>query len=368
MKFSCERNVLLTQISFAQEIISTKNAISILSNVLLEAAGDTLTIKATDIKVAFTTSIKVDVSEGGSLTVFCDKLLSILGSIPEGAIEIEENEGKIVIKPLGGVKKIRFQLKSIESDKFPEFPQEAGAKNFDIPVKEMKRMISQTVFAVSDDETRYYMNGVYIEKKEDTIVMVSTDGRRLACIQKVVKGVPDFKGVIVPPKILNLIMKRAGEQGPVNIAVSERNLYVKFDNYNLSSALIEGQFPNYQRVIPESQQQAAKVVRSDLLEALKRVSLLVEQKSRRVFLQFAPGSVAINSEESDIGAAREEISCEYEGPTMSIALNYKYLEEPLKVMDVDKIIIEFTEPNKAMTIQADPVQDYFHVVMPMQVD
>jgi DNA polymerase-3 subunit beta len=367
MKFTVERSILLKEITIAQEIISSKNAMSILSNIYLEAENDTLYIKATDIKVNFETKIPVAVFEPGSVTVFGEKFLGILNSIPDGELDFEQTDMKIVIRPV--FKKIKFQLKSIDSDKFPEFPSIGDGEFFEMPVKDFKEMIIQTVFAISDDETRYFMNGVFFEKKEDRIIMVATDGRRLAYIKKDgVSGIKDFNGVIIPPKILTIITKRAGDEGLISIYVTDKLIFIKFGSYLLSSVLIEGQFPNYTKVIPEKQSFSFLVNRLDMLDALKRVSLLVEQKSRRVYLGLEPGVISVSSEESELGVAREEIPCKYEGEKVSIALNYRYIEEPFKVINDENISIHFTEPNKAISIMPVPEKDFFHIVMPMQLD
>ncbi|MCD1656192.1 DNA polymerase III subunit beta [Treponema zuelzerae] len=367
MKFSFDRDSLLKEIVIAQEIIATKNAISILSNVLLEAQNGSLIIRATDIKVHFETRIPVDVQEAGSTTVFCDKFMSILSSLPSGEIEFEQNDIKINIKPV--TKKAKFQLKSITSDKFPETTSSEGISFFDVPVKEFKEMINQTVFSVSDDETRYFMNGVFMEKKNDELLLVATDGRRLAYISKNFGfSLPDFKGIIIPPKILSIINKRATDEGPIAIGVGEKNIFFRFANYEFSSVLIEGQFPNYNRVIPESQSSSFSVDSKDLLEALKRVALLVEQKSRRIYLNVGPGTLTISSQETEIGTAREEIPCRYDGEELTIALNYLYVEEPVKVIGTERVTFEFTEAMKAITIKADPDKDFFHIVMPMQME
>jgi DNA polymerase-3 subunit beta len=367
MKFTCEKSVLLKEITIAQEIISSKNAISILSNIYLEAENDSLIIKATDIKVNFETKVPVTVLENGSTTVFGEKFFGIINSIPDGELEFEQRDMRIFIKTT--LKKAKFQLKSIASDKFPEFPVPNNDNLFELPVKEFKEMISQTVFAVSDDETRYFMNGVFFEKQGEKIIMVATDGRRLAYIDKEVGGnIKDFAGIIVPPKIFNIIMKRAGDEGLVSISITDKTIFIKFGSYQLSSVLIEGQFPNYHRVIPENQSYSFSMDRFEMLDALRRVSLLVEQKSRRVYFGVAPGVITISSEESDIGAAREEIPCKYDGEEVSIALNYRYIEEPLKVMSEKEISVLFTEPNKVITIKPVPEKDYFHILMPMQID
>jgi DNA polymerase-3 subunit beta len=369
MKFTCDKSMLLKEIAIAQEIIASKNAISILSNIYLETGNDILIIKATDTRVNFETKIPVTVLEEGSTTVFGDKFLNILNSFPEGDIEFDQKEAKINIKPsLDDVKKIRFQLKSIASDKYPPFPV-SGASFFDIPVRDIKDMILQTVFAVSDDETRYFMNGVFFEKSGDKLIMVATDGRRLAFSNKSVDdSVSDFAGVIVPPKILNILIKRAGSEGSVSLSVTDKTLFIKFGSYNLSSILIEGQFPNYRRVIPESQNNHISVNRLEMLDALRRVSLMVESKSHRVYLGVSPGLMSIYSDENEIGTAREEIPCKYDGEEISIALNYRYIEEPFKVMEDEEISIRFGDPAKAITIMSVPEKDFFHIVMPMQLD
>ncbi|MCL2127013.1 MAG: DNA polymerase III subunit beta [Treponema sp.] len=363
MKFLCERSVLLKEISMAQEIIASKNVISILSNIYLEAQNESLTIKATDLKVNFETTVPVTVLEPGPATVFGDKFLGILGSVPEGEMEFEHKDNKVKIKT--SAKKANFQLKSIASEKFPEFPVSAS-EYFDIPVKDFKEMIDQTVFAVSDDETRFFMNGVYLEKSEDKIVMVATDGRRLAYIEKKADNVKDFPGVIVPPKILNVIAKRAGDEGVISVSVTDKIIYMRFGSYNLSSVLLEGQFPNYRKVIPEEQAESLSVKRLEMLDALRRVSLLVEQKSHRIYLGLKPGMMEIFSEEGEIGDAKEEIPCQYDGEGVSIALNYRYIEEPFKVIASDDICIRFSGPSKAITIVPVPKTDFFHIVMPMQ--
>lgn len=367
MKFVCDKSTILREIAVAQEIISSRNVLSILSNVLLEAENNTLTIKATDLKVGFETNIPVEVLEPGSTTVFCEKFLSIIRSLPDGEIEFEQQEARLIIRPL--TKKIDFQLKSIASDKYPELQNIGDDQYFSIAQSDIIEMITQTVFAVSDDETRYFMNGVYFEKQEGALVMVATDGRRLSYIKKDVSGqIPDFSPVIIPPKILNLVKKLSSGEGEMQIAVSEKYIFIRFDNQSIFSNLIDGQFPNYHRVIPEQQPHTIKLDKKAFMDALKRVSLLVEQKSRRIYLNVNEDIILLTSEESEIGIAKEEILCDYKGAETSIAMNYLYLEEPLKVIEGDTIAILFSEAAKAISIVSEPQKDYLHIVMPMQID
>lgn len=367
MKFSCEKDVILKEISVAQEVISSKTSMSILSNVYLDVADDTLTIRATDLKVGFETRIPVEVNTPGRTTIFCDKLLGILRSLPAGEVEFEQSDATtFVIRPR--FKKIDFQLRSIDADKYPEIQIADDQSYFDVPQADFIEMISQTVFAVSDDETRYFMNGVYMEQTDDGIVMVATDGRRLSHISKNPgEGVPEFQGIIIPPKILQMVKKLASGEGSISLAVGEKNVFCRFENQRISSALIEGQFPNYRRVIPENQSSRLEINRNELLEALKRVSLLVE-KSRRIYVTMAENSLTLQSEESEVGHASEELSCSYEGPETRMALNYSYLTEPLRVIETEDIALLFTDSSKALSIESVPKTDYFHIVMPMQLD
>jgi DNA polymerase-3 subunit beta len=165
-----------------------------------------------------------------------------------------------------------------------------------------------------------------------------------------------------------LIKKLASGEGEIDVAVTEKYFFVRFDNQSIFSNLIDGQFPNYNRVIPETQPYTIRLQKTDIMDALKRVSLLVEQKSRRIYLTVNENVLLLKSEESEIGIAKEEIPCEFEGPETSIALNYIYLEEPLRVMEVETIAILFSESSKAISIISEPSADYLHIVMPMQID
>ncbi|MDR0908274.1 MAG: DNA polymerase III subunit beta [Spirochaetaceae bacterium] len=367
MKFSCEKSVLSKEIGIAGEVIASKNAISILSNIYLEAKDSSLTIKATDLKVTFETKVPVTVEEEGSTTVFGDKFMGILNNLPEGEMEFEQKDMAITIKSKS--LKGNYHLKSIASEKFPEFPQDDTAQFFDLPIKDFKEMIQQTVFAVSFDETRYFMNGVFCEKEDGGLVMVGTDGRRLAYIKKNIgAAIPDFKGAIIPTKVLGIAGKRAGDEGLISLAITDNIFYLKFASYYFSSVLIEGQFPNYRRVIPENQLNHFIVKRTDMLEAVRRVSLLLEAKETRIKFSISSGTLVVDSEESDLGDAKMEIPCQYEGEGISLALNYHYIEEPFKAMAEEDIEILFNEPTKAITVRPMPEKDFFHIVMPMQID
>lgn len=368
MKFTCNKSLLLKEILIAQDIISGRNALSILSNVLLEVGHNKLTIKATDLKVNFETKIPVQVIESGKTTVFCDKFLNIIRNLPESEVEFEKNEDNILtIKPIG--QHIDFKLRCIPSDNFPEIVNISNENYFEIPQFEYNQMINHTIFAVSDDETRYFLNGVYFEKNSDKILMVATDGRRLSYIDSAFPyEVENFEGVIVPVKILNLIKKLSTNEGNIGIAIVDKTIHIKLENQKISSTLIEGQFPQYSRITTEQPEKTAVIEKNKFTTAIKRVSLLAESRSRRIFITLEEGKITLSSEESDIGNAKEEFECEYSGEKTVIALNYLYLLEPLKSIEDENIEFCFTDESRPVMMYSSPKSNFLHMIQPMQVD
>ena len=373
MKFTFDRDAMIKEISIAQEIITNKSPVSILSNILIIAEHNSLTIKATDSTVKFTTVIPVDIQEEGRTTIFCDKFMSILSSLPSGEIEFIQEDIGVTIKPIA--KKVKFQLKSQASDKFPEVGTSDNVPFFELPSKDFKEMIRETIFAVSDDRNRYFMTGVYFIKNGDTLTMVATDGRRLSCDNKTGLSIPDFQPAIIPTKILGCILKNAPDEGNIQIAVVDKSIFVKFGNVEFSSVLIEGQFPNYQKVIPENLTMSFMVNKADLDAALKRTTIMVDKKVSRIIFKISSGVLKLISPESDIGTADEEIPCRYDGQDISMALNFTYVTEPLKVIDSENVVFDFnisdggsdSEANitKAVIMRSEAGGDYIHVIMPM---
>ena len=367
MKFVCQKNSLLKEIILALDFTSQRNTLSIVSNVLLETYENTLFIKATDQKVGFKTQIPVETLEAGSTTVFCDKFLGILRSLPDENIIFEEVHDKLLIRP--EKKSIDFELRTIPVDKYPVLEETVDQVYFSISQKDFFAMINQTIFAISDDETRYFMNGVYLEHDGESLIMVATDGRRLSYInRKFSQEVSSFNPVIIPAKFLTLIKKAGTEEGEMELSITDTIIFARFGNKIMYSTLIKGQFPNYRRVIPANQTYTCKISVDDMNEALKRVSLLVENKAKRVYLDIETGVVTISSEESDFGQAKEVITCDYSGENIKLAMNYTYLVSPLRVMEGEYFNLCFTESNRAVTVKPEPERDYFHIIMPMQKD
>ena len=196
MKFSFDRDAMIKEISIAQEIITNKSPVSILSNILLIAENNSLVIKATDSTVKFTTTVPVEIQQEGRTTIYCDKFMQILSQSPAGEIEFDQEDIKVTIRPTA--KKVKFELKSQTSDKFPEIGTSENLPFFEIASKDFKQMIQHTIFAVSDDKNRYFMTGSYFLKNGENLTMVATDGRRLSCVNKPAYDCPDFSPAIIP--------------------------------------------------------------------------------------------------------------------------------------------------------------------------
>lgn len=368
MKFVCHKNAILKELSNALDFTSQRNTLAVYANVCLVLNGNDLTIKATDQKMSYVSEMAVEGMENGSTTVVCDKFLNIIKNLPDTNIMFEDSEDRIRIKPEGS--SIEFKLRTIEASAFPSlsFGDEAG--NFRVSQKDFTDMIGQVLFAVSDDESKYAMNGALLEKDPNGgLVMVGTDGRRLSYIDRQIEGyIPDFPKATIPSRFLNLIRKLSVGEGDFEINVGANSISLRFGSCTISSSLIKNDFPAYRRVIPENQTKVCIVNIEKLSDALKRVSLLVENKYKKVILEFGENKLTVYCDESDVGAGREEIDCLYDGEEQRCAMNYTYLLSPLKVMDGVDARIEFSETGRPFTVKSEPERDYLHVIMPMNLN
>ena len=367
MKFVCNKNNILKELSNALDFTSQRNTLAVYANVCLILEGNNLTLKATDQKMSYVSDLTVDGLQDGSTTVVCDKFLNIIKNLPDSNIVFEDSEDKIKISPEGT--SIEFKLRTIEASAFPSlvFGDESGY--FRISQKDFTDMIGQVIFAVSDDESKYAMNGALLEKDGTGLIMVGTDGRRLSYINRQIgTEIPDFPKATIPSRFLNLIKKLSVGEGDFEINVGNNSISLRFGSCTISSSLIKNDFPAYRRVIPENQSKVCIVNINTFSDALKRVSLLVENKFKKIILEFNENKMTVYCDESDIGAGREEIECRYEGEPQRCAMNYTYLLSPLKVMDGEEARIEFSEPGRPFTLKSEPERDYLHVIMPMNLN
>ena len=367
MKFVCNKNNILKELSNALDFTSQRNTLAVYANVCLVLEGNNLTIKATDQKMSYVSEMTVEGLEDGSTTVVCDKFLNIIKNLPDSNIVFEDSDDKIRINPEGTA--IEFKLRTIEASAFPSlvFGDESGY--FRVSQKDFSDMISQVIFSVSDDESKYAMNGALLEKDGSGLVMVGTDGRRLSYINRQIGSeIPDFPKATIPSRFLNLIKKLSVGEGDFEINVGSNSISLRFGSCTISSSLIKNDFPAYKRVIPENQSKVCIVNINTLSDALKRVSLLVENKFKKIILEFNENKLTVYCDESEVGAGREEIECKYEGESQRCAMNYTYLLSPLKVMDGEEARIEFSEPGRPFTVKSEPERDYLHVIMPMNLN
>lgn len=375
MKFTFDRDSMIKEISIAQEIISSKLPDLPNSYILITAANNTLTIKATDKKVNYETIIPVNIETEGSVAIFCNKFMELLNNLDSGEIEfnVTEDSSSLItatIKPVA--KKLTYVMKAKSSYQFPEVVIGNDVPYFEIPSKEFKEMIQNTVFAVSEDETRYFMNGVYLEKEGDILNLVGTDSKRLSiCSKSLLGGVSDFPAAIVHPKILNIILKNAPEEGNISLSIIDKMIFFKFGNYKFGAVLIDGSYPNYRSIIPKNQDKSFQVEKNELVKALKHVAPMLDKNGGRIYFNISSGILKISSQYGEvtdsIGTADEEIPCEYDGDNHVIALNYKFINDPLKVITADRIKFEFVDEVRAVTMKAEPDSDYLHIFAPMQI-
>ena len=367
MKFISTKEAILSEIVYTMDFTTQKNNLAITSNVYLHATGSQLLIKATDSKVGFSTAITVDVQEEGKALVLQEKLLEILRLLPDGDIQFSTGDGYFKIVPIG--QGIDFKIRVIEATQFPTLETIGDDQFFSLPQSSFVGMSDQVSFAVSDDTSRFFLCGIYIERSEGGLTMVATDGRRLSIVERVFEeSLPTFAPIIVLPKFFHILKKIGTGEGMVELAITESILFAKIGERTFYINLIREQYPNFRRVIPESQSYQCTMKIQDMEDALRRVSLLIESKAKRLFLDISEGGVLLTSDVSESGEAKEIVPCQYEGPDCKISLNYTYLLTPLKAMDGEYFSINFTEATRSLTVKPESGRDYMHIIMPMQLN
>lgn len=367
MKFICPCSQIKEEIEYAINFTSQKNSLSIASNVLLENHGDTLTIKATDQKVSFTSSISVTTIIPGSTTVFCDKLLAVLKNMPDEDLEFSEEDNKITIKPTNNKINVKINLKTMDASKYPELITCDSSLFFSLPQKEFLDMADKTSFAVSEETTRFFLTGVFFEKKDDKVIMVATDGRRLAYIDnKIEYEIPDFPSAIIPVKFLQLVKLISTGEGIFSLAVTTSHIFATINNRTISSNLISGKYPNYSRVIPTNCEYHCKLNVSEIEKSISLVSIFSESKSKKIFVDISIEGVMISGENNDFGDSKQIIHCEYNGPSIKVSFNSTLLLPTIKKIEGEYFDIKISSSNGAMIFSPEPEKNYLFVLMPMQ--
>ena len=365
MEVQVEKNQLSKALGLVGNIACSKpNSLPILGNILLETVTpDQLRLVGTDLEVGISTQISVKVSKEGSVTLPAKKLQEIVRELPEGEIDISVAKNNAVnIKAGRGY----FKIMGLAKDDFPKLPEKTAEQAIEIDQTLVKESLSLTSFAVSHDETRYVLNGVLISASGNKIRFVATDGRRLAYIEKeyLNKDGRDFE-MIVPMKAIQELIKILSWDGVVRIIQTQNQAIFDVGNTYLVSRLIEGHFPNYEQVIPKGEKTTTETNREELLQAIRRTSLLASPESPAIKMDFVKGKILLSSRSPNLGEAREELAADVTGDEVAIGFNPNYLIDVLKNLDVDKVSLCLTDPDKPGLLRGK--DGYLYVVMPMQI-
>lgn len=368
MEIKAKRGDLLATLYWTQSIVERRNTMPILSNVLLEAQQGNNRVTATDLEVGVRGRIEGEVVSEGSVTVNAKKLYEIIREVSSENVEIKKLENDWV--EIRSAKSV-FKIVGLDAREFPQFPEFNLEQLSTMPASTIREMIERTIFAVSTDETRYSLNGVFIEESEGGKVrMVATDGHRLAFDEKPVGSLGLSKGVILPRKGLAELKKllESAEESVLSMGFRENMGFVKKDNVELYMRLIDGDFPDYTKVIPKGNPNLASIERGELLQALRRVSLLSSERYKGVRLDFRKEGLAISANNPDLGEAVEEIDMEYDGKPISIGFNARYLIDVLNVLTGDgEVEVELKDDLSPSILREHGNQSFLYVLMPMRL-
>ncbi|HEY5544283.1 MAG TPA: DNA polymerase III subunit beta [Candidatus Binatia bacterium] len=368
MEIKAKRESLLATLYWTQSIVERRNTMPILANVLFEAAKGSIRVTATDLEVGVRGEVEGDVAKEGSVTINAKKIYEIIREVPNEQVQLKRLDNDWVEIRSG---KSVFKIVGIEAKEFPQFPKIDGKTLSSTPASALREMIERTLFSVSTDETRYSLNGVFIEQGQGgNVRMVATDGHRLAFEERAIGSFGLTKGVILPRKGLAELKKllESGADDAVSMGFKENMGLVIKDKIELFMRLIDGDFPDYTKVIPKGNPNIVKLEHDELLQALRRVSILSSERYKGVRMEFSDGKVAISANNPDLGEAVEEIEAEYTGKALSIGFNARYLIDVLGVLGGDgEIDIELKDELSPSVIRKAGVDSYLYVLMPMRL-
>lgn len=363
MRISIKRESLLCGIQAVIGAVTQKNALPILSNILLEAGSNDIKITATDLDIGITATIQAAVEEKGAVTVLAKRFGDIVKELPDSEIEITAKKNNtIVIKTETTV----FKILTTPKDEFPQLPQPNTTEEVILDQKELKEMLLATTFAISKDETRYVLNGICCVVAKKNIRLVATDGRRLAIVNKKQEtNTQEEKKYIIPAKTAQELLKNLNDTQQVKILFSKNQVTFYLNNLHIVSRLIEGEFPDYKQAIPKEAENRLVIERNRLIPAIKRAGLLTTPESQAIKLHLTKNRLIISKTTPEIGEAKEEIEVKYTGNELLIGFNPTYLLEVLRSIDQEVVEIELTGPEKPGVIRISDT--YIYIVLPMQI-
>ncbi len=372
MEFTVSKSELVRELSLSQGVVEKKTTIPILSNVLLEAAGDRVTLTATDLELGIRCSCPARVKKEGSGTVPARKLLEFVRLLPEGDVNMKFLENHWASITCG---RSRTRIAGMSRESFPELPA-TPEPIAEIPVKTLASMITRTAFAISMEESRFTLNGALLLMRPEGLTMVATDGHRLAFVQATVAesgNVDQQFRALVPKKAMNELVKLADDAGPDSKALfsgDENHLFFQVGHRLLMTRKLTGNFPDYERVLPKDHALSAKLLKDEIKSAIERVAQFADERSRAIRVQFVSGEVRIFSSSVEMGESEESVLSEYTGPDLEIGFNAQYLLDFLRAIPQDHISFELKDQKSAGELRpaGEGITDqYRYVVMPMRI-
>jgi DNA polymerase-3 subunit beta len=368
MNLTIAKDQLLAGLQAVQNVVSTRTTLPILSNVLVKAEGDRLEFTATDLDVTVSSAVEAKVSKPGASTIPVKKLFGICRELGGNEIEMEVDEKNVCSIRCGAS---FYKINGLSAEEFPPMPKFKDDKKVTLPQATVKGMMKKTSFAISTDEARYVLNGIYISLKDHKMTMVATDGRRLALVDEEVDVTESSQGeFIVPAKAVAELNRLLVDKGELELRYAENQASFTLKDEKggavlIISKLIEGNYPNYRQVIPAEAKERIALPREEFLHALKRAEIMTSDKANSVKLAFGKNNLAITANAPEVGEARESIAVNYKGKEMAIAFNPKYLIDPLNALAQDEVFIELIDELSPGVLKING--PFLYVVMPMRL-
>jgi len=369
MELVVRKNDLLRELQLFQGIVERKNTIPILANVLMEAKGDQVSFLATDLEVGLRSRCSAAVAKGGSLTLPAKKFYEIVKSLPETEIRIAEDKGGVKV----AADRFDSRMQTLPREDFPTLPDAGATPTATLPRAALKEMVAKTQFAITGEDTRYFLNGALFVLRPDSMTLVATDGHRLALVTAVRAGGSADNGevkAILPRKTLGELARLLSEgDEDIRYERGENHLFFDVGGRLLISRMIDGQFPAYERVIPKGNDKHIDFERDRLTNAVKRVALLSNERSRAVKFQIDKNRVEVTSSSPDLGEAKETLPVEYSGASMQICFNAQYVLDFLSVVSTDTVSLDLKDEVSQAVMRPVGAEgyDYTYVIMPMRV-
>ncbi|PZQ83414.1 MAG: DNA polymerase III subunit beta [Ancylobacter novellus] len=371
MKVTVERAELLKSLAHVHRVVERRNTIPILANVLLRTDARGLALRATDLDIEIVETISAEVGQEGATTVPAHTVYDIVRKLPEGAqVQLETSGDRGTLTVRAG--RSRFALQTLPENEFPDLAAGEMTHRFTLPAGELKRLVDKTQFAISTEETRYYLNGIYLHVADaggPVLRAVATDGHRLAQAQTAApSGAAGMPGVIVPRKAVAEIQRLAEDgDAEVTVELSSSKIRISLDRVVLTSKLIDGTFPDYGRVIPTGNDKTLIVDKADFASAVDRVSTVASERGRAVKLSIADGKLTLSVTNPDSGSATEELEVEYGSEPIDIGFNSRYLLDITSQIEGGTAELKLADPGSPTLVQDPDKRGALYVLMPMRV-